>query len=257
MILLLASSKQSYLYLLLKVFALSQSSATRATLASLLEHALANSILFQEDPHEPAIWLACIPVTRRASAGAEAPDGAPLTDELESVLSFLDDCVQRCLKTPYRYIEEMQTLVPAISSSSPYSDTSAVQFPSPLLMTVVEQFGARVANRLASPSDVLAIATFLRKLLLKLSTQLQDQLFLIAVLKRVNEVLTSDDIFPQYPNVSAAIRRETETARICLGMQEPSAAHVGSAGEEILHFINEVEKMSFREYPHVELLVLF
>jgi nucleolar pre-ribosomal-associated protein 1 len=31
----------------------------------------------------------------------EVHDGGPLVDEADAVISFFDDCVQRCLKTPY------------------------------------------------------------------------------------------------------------------------------------------------------------
>jgi nucleolar pre-ribosomal-associated protein 1 len=55
---------------------------------------------FQEDPHESDLWLKALPAIRLLS-DEEVHDGGPLVDEADAVISFFDDCVQRCLKTPY------------------------------------------------------------------------------------------------------------------------------------------------------------
>jgi len=119
-------------------------------LYELLQHILSQTILFQEDVDEPSLWLSALPTTRR-STGSVSPDGALLTDEAESVITFLDDCVQRCMKTPYRYIEELQGVVKDDNTANDHLDL----YPSPLLMAVVEQLNAKIGAKLLSPSDVL------------------------------------------------------------------------------------------------------
>ncbi|KAL1920446.1 uncharacterized protein VTP21DRAFT_823 [Calcarisporiella thermophila] len=79
---------------------------------------LSDSILFQHNASEIPFWIAA------CSAGVETSDS----------IRFLDDCMQRCLKTPYRYIDE----VTKITQASGY-DGAMSPF-SPLLMTLLEQF---------------------------------------------------------------------------------------------------------------------
>ncbi|KAF9233345.1 ribosome 60S biogenesis N-terminal-domain-containing protein [Melanogaster broomeanus] len=103
-----ASSSHTYLYVLLKTFCNTRVRALRTTLRELLQHVLAQSVLFQEDPSEAELWLAALPSgCVRRGQGTETPDGAALTDEVDAIVAFLDDCAQRCLKTPYRYMEAM------------------------------------------------------------------------------------------------------------------------------------------------------
>jgi len=61
------------------------------------------------DPHESDLWLKALP-TMRPLDDEEVTDGGPLRDEAEAVITFLDDCVQRCIKTPYRYLEDVCSL---------------------------------------------------------------------------------------------------------------------------------------------------
>ncbi|KAH6873670.1 hypothetical protein BKA70DRAFT_1450134 [Coprinopsis sp. MPI-PUGE-AT-0042] len=177
-------------------------SSIHTQLASLVKHILGSTLLFQDDPEEVDFWLNALPFGARrvkvisrakkpedlqdgeeeemisVTVYPETPDGTPLVDERESIVSFLDECVQRCLKTPYKYIEEMASL----SSSPADSDAMDVDIshqilldnsatgtpPSPLLCTVVEQVLAKVRAKLLAPSDLVAIITFVRKVLLGL-----------------------------------------------------------------------------------------
>lgn len=83
-------------------------------------------------------------------------------DEVEVVIVFLDDCVHHCLKTPYRYLEDVrslaQTLTRAPSNTGSEENYSFEIYPT-LLMMIVEQLNSKVANKLLIPSqlDVLSI----------------------------------------------------------------------------------------------------
>jgi len=222
--------------------------ATRIALTALVSHILSESILFQEDPHEPTLWLAALPNMRRA-AGAESPDGAPLTDEGDSVVGFLDDCVQRCLKTPYRYIEEMHMLPNTGTDRGELWDDRPDAYPSPLLMAVVEQLGRKISSGQLSPSDVLALVSFVRMLTFRLSTKQQRLKFLHTVAEKIDALLHRGQLFPQHPVVTEAIRREVSIMYCCLGRdQKKKPSQLVSAGTSIKDFLKRVEILPIREY---------
>ncbi|EAU82375.1 hypothetical protein CC1G_06685 [Coprinopsis cinerea okayama7 len=249
-------------------------------ITSLVKHVLASTLLFQDDPDEVDFWLNSLPygvrrvkvVTRsvkREGGGEgedagrdeeddeddeiqtitvypETPDGTPLTDEREAVIAFLDECVQRCLKAPYKYIEEMESFANADSTAmdvdstsdsarpSP-STTASISTPSPLLCTVVEQLAAKVRAKLLSPSDLLAITTFLRKLLFallgrtdlwtveaadggSLQTPNPNLAVLVSIAKKISESLDVEKLVfgdeeegsPRHGLIKQVVRREVD-----------------------------------------------
>ncbi|TFK24236.1 hypothetical protein FA15DRAFT_423825 [Coprinopsis marcescibilis] len=253
-------------------------SSINAQIGSLVKHILSSTLLFQDDPEEVDLWLNSLPigprrvkiVTRPKKKGGdegdvneedeemetltlypEAPDGTRLTDERESVISFFDECVQRFLKAPYKYIEEMTSLTSTARSTStsdsgageamdidsvaePTQNVSkaAIPTPSALLCTVVEQLLAKVKGKFLPPSDVLAITTYLRKLLFALLAKVdvwslerssREKMFetnpslavLVSVTIKLDEGLQLEKmVFPdeekevRHAIVKAAIRRE-------------------------------------------------
>ncbi|KAG2014276.1 hypothetical protein CC2G_011109 [Coprinopsis cinerea AmutBmut pab1-1] len=250
-------------------------------IASLVKHVLASTLLFQDDPDEVDFWLNSLPysvrrvkvVTRskkREGGGEgkdtgrdeaedeeddemqtitvypETPDGTPLMDEREAVIAFLDECVQRCLKAPYKYIEEMESFANADSTVMDVDSTSdstrlspsttgSVSTPSPLLCTVVEQLAAKVRAKLLSPSDLLAITTFLRKLLFallgrtdlwtvegegggSLQTSNPNLGVLLSIANRISDSLDVEKLFfadeeegsPRHGLIKQVVRREVD-----------------------------------------------
>ncbi|KAG6810207.1 hypothetical protein H0H92_012898 [Tricholoma furcatifolium] len=114
----------------------------------------------------------------RRRQGTKSPDGAPLTDEGDGVITFLDDCVLRCLKTLYRYIEDLDALENLRDGPSQRRTERVEPLPNPLLvMTVLGQLKIKVSKKIVSGSDVLALASFVRKLM-RLSSKQQDLRFL-------------------------------------------------------------------------------
>jgi nucleolar pre-ribosomal-associated protein 1 len=211
----------------------------------LLRHILGESILFQEDPDEPDLWLASLPSSRR-SPGTESPDGASLTDEADGVITFLDDCVQRCLKTPYRYIEDLYDIR--------NTDNHGLDvYPSPLFMTVLEQLSIKIEKKSLSPSDVLALATFVRKLVVGLMKKLEDVEILLAVAGKVDGMLTVDRLFAGYPIITAAIRREVALLRACLEPPFNSLQPSRLVSKEVQDFLTQVEQIPVRSYFHFHL----
>ncbi|KAF8548697.1 hypothetical protein OG21DRAFT_1489160 [Imleria badia] len=245
-----ASSSHTYLYVLLKTFCNSRVRALRTTLKELLQHVLSESVLFQEDPDEVEIWLAALPFHFvRRGQGTEAPDGAPLTDEVDAIVAFLDDCAQRCLKTPYRYMEAMSTLVQS-STSTPDIHRGEL-FASPLLMTVLEQVTAKVSGRLMTPSDTLAVFTFIRRLLVMLAAKQDDSgyHYLLAILDQLDNSVAAGQPFPDQPSICFGMRRELSIARACLRhLQDDSGCRAieGPSNKTIATFLDRIEQVPVR-----------
>ena len=278
------SSSHSYFAALLKAYASPSSpTAVRNAISSLSQHVMSQSILFQEDASEPHLWLLALPASRRAR-GTEAPDGAGLTDEVEGVVAFLDDCVQRCLKTPYRYMEEMDVLVRGNSRQDQESDDdddddndSSTVTPaviarttlSPLLMTVLEQLEIKVSKRLLSPSDILALATFVRKLGFRLAHKSTDDDLEVMkkVWKRVDDtVLPRGRLFDEeFPVMADAVRREVRMLGWCVGVAGSMGSLLLPADDmnvegkvplvlqAVLAFLDAVEEMSLRKCSDLNL----
>ncbi|TDL17669.1 hypothetical protein BD410DRAFT_754176 [Rickenella mellea] len=257
-----SASSHSNIYVLLKLYIKTSSAAVRTALTSLLSHALSDSLLFQHHPEELRLWLDCLPHTIRA-AGAESPDGAPLTDEGESVVTFLDDCMQRCGKTPYRYIDDLSALYrppDVLAQETMDVDSSTVKDlamfdtseyeASPLIMAVLEQLSAKLKNQLLSPSDTLALATYIRKLLVKLLAKQSSTYFLNAALSRLENIFDVKGLFSSYPIVRKAIERELDhlKASIALTVDPDNRGFSASAANGIVqNFIAQAEGVSIPE----------
>ena len=220
-----ASSSRTYFEILVKTLCNTTIPALSTTLHRLLRHILSESVLFQEDPDEVQLWLASLPsgsVCRGSKA--EAPDGTSLTDEVDSVVTFLDDCTQRCLKTPYRYMEAKSELLHPNDNVSRFSDTIHLDTQievssSPLLMAVLEQLVAKVNGQLISPSEALSMFTFVRRLVVKLASKQADVSYrgLRTFIQKLQLPVENDGFFRDHPSISRAIRRELSIAEACLG----------------------------------------
>ncbi|KAL4075510.1 ribosome 60S biogenesis N-terminal-domain-containing protein [Scleroderma citrinum] len=253
----IASSSRTYFQVLMKTFCNTGVPALHTTLRTLLRHVLTESVLFQEDPDEVDLWLASLPsgYVRRGPT-TEAPDGAPLTDEVDSVVIFLDDCTQRCLKTPYRYMEAKADLFQPDDNDKQSANAISVEtrvevFSSPLLMTVLEQLLAKVNVRLMSPSDTLSAFTFVRQLIVKLASKQADVGYraLHAFIQKLEVPVKSDGFFSDYPSIRYAIRRELSIAEACLGhlrVHSPSTIQRRS-NDAVQAFLGRIEKVPVPE----------
>ncbi|KAI0666153.1 ribosome 60S biogenesis N-terminal-domain-containing protein [Trametes maxima] len=242
-----SGSKHSNFHILLKAYVITPVPAVRTAIVALLRHILSAGVLFQHDVDEIALWLDPLPLTRR-SAGAQAPDGSPLTDEGDGVITFLDDCVQRCVKTPYKYVEELQILR-ASTHQSLDGETSSIgerpeAYPSPLLATVLEQLGAKLQGKHLSPSDALALLAYVRKLTLRIASKSVDLALPTAFAWKIFALVEGQGFFPRYPTIEAAIRREASLFRDQMGQlqnpQEPMDLDTTPAVQE---FLSQVESM--------------
>ncbi|CCM00519.1 uncharacterized protein FIBRA_02553 [Fibroporia radiculosa] len=186
------TGSSSNFHVLLRLYTVSESSATREAISSLLRRVLSQSLLFQHHADEVSIWLESLPHTIRYT-DARAPDGSSLTDEKNDVITFLDGCAQRCAKTPHLYIEELENIVPELieGDENSYGETISRgsddprYLPSPLVMTVLEQLNIKMRGRLLSDSHTLSIVTFVRMLIQKLSSKVLNLGILSQIAGRV------------------------------------------------------------------------
>ncbi|KAH8115698.1 ribosome 60S biogenesis N-terminal-domain-containing protein [Phellopilus nigrolimitatus] len=238
-----APSAPSNIHILLKLFFQTTHGAIREALTSLLTHALRDSLLFQHDHEELHLWLDALPSTVR-SPGVESPDDAPLTDERESVVAFLDECMQRCAKTPHRYLEELDVLVTVDLCRS----TNA----SPVVVTVLEQLSAKMRSSLLTPSDALALTTYVRKVVVSLLGKQPDLVLCQSIAARLATIVIGDDVFPKYPVIAAALRKEVEILDACISRCsfEPRTADdqmetsPSSAVQTFVEHVEQIENQS-------------
>ncbi|KAH6899471.1 ribosome 60S biogenesis N-terminal-domain-containing protein [Coprinopsis sp. MPI-PUGE-AT-0042] len=219
-------------------------SSIHTQLASLVKHILGSTLLFQDDPEEVDFWLNALPFGARrvkvisrakkpedlqdgeeeemisVTVYPETPDGTPLVDERESIVSFLDEC----------YIEEMASL----SSSPADSDAMDVDISHQILLdnsaTGTPPSPLLFRAKLLAPSDLVAIITFVRKVLLGLLGKANaEKNPTVAVLRL--EVKT----------MSFSVRREIDFMRQTLHGQPSSP---GSTRPDIDEFLDLLAHLS-------------
>ncbi|KAI0352520.1 hypothetical protein OH77DRAFT_1523331 [Trametes cingulata] len=243
-----SGSKHSNFHILLKAYVITPVPAVRTAIVALLRHILSAGVLFQHDADEIALWLDSLPLTRRAPH-AQAPDGTPLTDEGDGVIAFVDDCVQRCVKTPYKYVEELQVLYSSAretrESEGPASIAERPEtFPSPLLATVLEQLAAKLKGKLLSPSDALALFAFTRKLTLRMASKSIDLALAHAIAEKLVTLSNDQELFSQSPTMQAAIRRDVALLQTQLNqLQDPQAPMEEDPASAVQEFLSRVEKL--------------
>ncbi|KAF9285338.1 hypothetical protein BGZ88_009569 [Linnemannia elongata] len=187
----------SYLNKLLALFLTTAHPHIKALTGRLVSKLLSESILFQHDPSEANLWIEAIPTSNY---------GRPqLAGDQNQFLYFFDDCVARCLRTPYKYVDQSSAIMKALQDTSAMDvDTSNdirhllsnsqhqdVTRPySPLLMTVLEQFQHVYAKDKAVAAS---IAAFLNRLMPLLTwNQNRTSAHAVGCLRRIQEPTTQE-----------------------------------------------------------------
>lgn len=126
-------------------------------------------------------------------------------------------------------------------------ENSAVDVPSPLLMTILEQFVAKLAGKLLTPSDALAISGFVRRLVFKLAGKQRDLTFLRIISEKVDDAAMPENLYSQYACVTAAIRREVSIMHKCFSQVEEVCKRTElSANSEVKDFLTKIEGVPLR-----------
>lgn len=182
----------SYLNKLLALFLTTAHPHIKSLTGRLVSKLMGESILFQHDPSEASLWIEAIPITNY---------GRPqLAGDQNQFLHFFDDCVARCLRTPYKYVDQSSAITKALQDSSAMEvDASndirhilsnsqhqdVTQPYSPLLMTVLEQFQhVYIKDKAVAAS----IAAFLNRLMPTLTwNQNRTSTHAVGCLRRIQE----------------------------------------------------------------------
>ncbi|KAF9040788.1 ribosome 60S biogenesis N-terminal-domain-containing protein [Panaeolus papilionaceus] len=221
------------------------------TFANLLHHILSQCILFQEDRTEPHHWLNALPLNRSISPQLLS-DQISLNGETTPLITFLDDCVQRCLKTPYRYIESLHEF--AVSSHPSKDQVDRLDMlPSPLIMTFAEQLEAKVNNKTLSLIDVMSMAGYLRKLMFYLTGKTSSLHFLRAFARKVDEMLSELKLISMEGEESLVqvIRSQVAMTHRLLAFVPKPLVHQTS--DEFLKVLAEVDALETESSDHTVL----
>ncbi|VDC04040.1 unnamed protein product, partial [Peniophora sp. CBMAI 1063] len=187
---------RSHLHTLLTLYTTTPTPALRAAARGLVTKLLGQSSLFQHqhlrsehgDEDEVGAWLDAIPRRGRKEVGGdvggegdeeagEDGGGGGLKDERAAVAAFLDECVMRALKTPYRYMDDLAALLhrePGEHHSPEEEEGGGGEEEenlTPLLATLIEQLRAKISGKLLSASDMLALATYARGVVFELAAR--------------------------------------------------------------------------------------
>lgn len=188
----------SHLSKLLSLYLTTAHPQIKSLTQRLVSKLLGESILFQHDPSETNLWIEAIPATNYGR-----PD---LTSDQTAFLHFLDDCVMRCLRTPYKYVDQSSKIIKTLQEPTSAMDIDSqeimekiastlaasqyqnhAQQYSPLLMTILEQFQHAYAKE-NSQNVVRSITSFLQRLLPTLTwNQNRSPALAIECLRRIQE----------------------------------------------------------------------
>ncbi|CAK9785304.1 hypothetical protein CC85DRAFT_206078 [Cutaneotrichosporon oleaginosum] len=166
-----SGSQFTYIYHILQLHLSTRNVVTQAMTTTLLHRLLEPSLLFEHDTLELPIWLNALP---RAS---DAVSGPMFIAQQIHLLSFLDECVRRALKTPHKYIEEGATIAP---SFSPW------EVASPLLVTFVEQMHAKLLGMHIATEAAAVVLNYLRRVLVGLLGKQASDEFVRAIVTRLS-----------------------------------------------------------------------
>ena len=181
------------------------------------------------------------------SNGTGALNELPLLDEQTAVISFLDDCIQLGLKMPYGYIEEVAVLSSGTTVNNDYQDGGNAA--SPLLATIMEQVFARVSANILRPLDVLAIVSFVRKLLVRLSGKQGSMVLLVQLSERLSSLPFNDELTEEHAIVRRALTRETISLKNYLHLlRDPTTLTSPPAGSSssVTDYLDLIENMQIR-----------
>ena len=128
-------------------------------------------------------------------------------------------------------------------------------YPSPLLAAVVEQLGAKLRGKLLSPSDALALFSFMRKLLLRITSKSVDLALSQAFVAKI-AMLVEDGLFPEFPVMQEAINREVALLVSSMGqLRNPLTAPFQDTSPAVRVFLERVEQLPERTGPFLGRLV--
>lgn len=223
----------------------------KKSLGHLICHILDRSVLFQEDAQEAELWLKALP-DHRYTTSTGLPAELLLIDmqeESECVITFLDECVQKCMRMPSKYVEASRSLADA---SSPSSVDRLGERPSPLLMTLLEHLQSKVNNRSLQSAHIVAVIAFFGRLTFCLLCK-NDLGLLRAFVDKVENVLMQNSTLDEGQNpaedmVATALKRELQIMRSGLAFNVTSELEMAVETERAQRWLAASEALSIRGF---------
>ncbi|KAH8086640.1 ribosome 60S biogenesis N-terminal-domain-containing protein, partial [Cristinia sonorae] len=240
---------QGNLGILLKFYVGSRSSAIRSAIQSLLEHTLSTSLLFQHDLDEVSLWLDSLSPTAANEEPSSEDNG------VNTVIEFLDECSQRFMKTPYRYIEEQRALLLPTDAEMGEDESRPLPTmeqpetcPSPLLMVLFEQVFAKLGAQKSTHIDILTVVRFLRRLLLRLASKVPSLVLLRSFVGRFQSGSRLDDCSPSKTDTLLSIQEEIQGLTLNLSSLEGSGDAAYPSIEEFTASVAMCSSQQLRQF---------
>jgi hypothetical protein len=115
-------------------------------------------------------------------------DPSDPNSNMDPVISFLDNSLQRCLKTPYRYLEENIRFSRTWLVDGEDSSYSHSQLPSPLFMTILEQLTVAMRH-MTTRHDLPVLFAYVRRLTLLFLGKQPDLQFAESIVDRLRSLI--------------------------------------------------------------------
>lgn len=168
------SSSASSLSRLLTIANTSSLPMLRSTSLALISSAMKASVMFEHDSAEWQAWQYAL-------------DGQDY-----HLYDFIDECAQRCIKVPYKYIELAREAV--LRQSESEENTIDIAF-SPLLYTMMEQMTIRVQKGLLADAHLpISFSSFLSRYLPAMRVSNRPTKVILALLEECRDVFTSSQL---------------------------------------------------------------
>lgn len=216
----------------------------RPELMALIELMLATNILFQDNPKEVEVWLLGLPVMHYYPG--MSPDAELIiTERCDPTLLFLEDCLSRCMKTPHRYIDIYDDL--ATNNTQPEVSKAQIKnVSSPLLMTVLEQYDAKVKRGLLTKSALLGVTTYIRKVLVGLSARLTCLSVLLAISSKFEVAI--DNFSAESGSDARALQKQLVILQLSLNHRPRVTQYVSpSSAEATRRYLAGLETVDISE----------
>ncbi|PWN34846.1 uncharacterized protein FA14DRAFT_171572 [Meira miltonrushii] len=183
------SSSASSLSRLLHIANSSSLPMLRSTSLALISSAMKASVMFEHDSAEWQAWQYAL-------------DGQDC-----HLYDFIDECAQRCIKVPYKYIEMAREAV--LKQNGSEESMTDIAF-SPLLYTMLEQLTIRIQKNLLSDAHLpIAFSSFLSRYLPAMRVSNRPTKILLALLEECRNLFTSSE-FSSNPDLFSNLKRSSD-----------------------------------------------
>lgn len=129
-------------------------------------------------------------------------------------------------------------------------------YPSPLLMTVMEQLDAKMNNKSLAPSHLSGVISFIRKILVNLATKTSDLRFLRAYAHRLDEMLLMERLSQASPTFFTSVRREVDILYASLSFASFAPPITTSSTSEMEGHLALAERTPIRELFILKIAIL-